>query len=260
MSANLIPFTTDGGIITNGDIIVGGLVASPAPSISGFDSASFSNAVVSGNVFLNNGYIQGGVDTVVTDGINSIQLALGAQMDVYGFPFSQTTRGRLTISDVTTPAEVNGTWYYQSTSTNAYQIYTNSTYSTLVDATGWSAYTGGGNVSITKNVPAANITIDTNGYLTKFDNTGNLTLPGNLNSATNLTITVNTQSWTFGTNGVTTNPVITFANLPLATTPGLRAFISDGNLAPIGNFGVEVSGGGGNYVPVFSDGANWCIG
>ena len=79
-------------------------------------------------------------------------------------------------------------------------------------------------------------------------------------SSASFTISVVNNQWTFGTNGVTTNPVILFANLPLATTPGLRAFISDGNLAPIGNFGVEVSGGGGNYVPVFSDGANWCIG
>jgi hypothetical protein len=56
------------------------------------------------------------------------------------------------------------------------------------------------------------------------------------------------------------NTVTVYANLPAATTAGIRAFISDANLAPIGNFGVEVSGGGGNYVPVFSDGANWCIG
>jgi len=67
-------------------------------------------------------------------------------------------------------------------------------------------------------------------------------------------------SWTFSANGVITNPVIPYANLPAPTTPGLRAFINDSNLAPGGNFGVEISGGGGNYVPVFSDGANWCIG
>jgi hypothetical protein len=66
--------------------------------------------------------------------------------------------------------------------------------------------------------------------------------------------------WIFGTNGVITNSVKVFANLPSATTPGLKAFISDANLSPIGNFGVGISGGGSNYVPVFSDGANWCIG
>ena len=39
MSANLIPFTTDGGIITSGDITPSGY-ASPAPNISGFNSIS----------------------------------------------------------------------------------------------------------------------------------------------------------------------------------------------------------------------------
>ena len=68
------------------------------------------------------------------------------------------------------------------------------------------------------------------------------------------------HTWTFGTLGSLQFPVVAFANLPAATTPGLRAFISDANLSPIGNFGVEIGGGGGNYVPVFSDGANWCIG
>ena len=71
---------------------------------------------------------------------------------------------------------------------------------------------------------------------------------------------VNIAGWIFGTNGVITNSVKVFANLPSATTPGLKAFISDANLSPIGNFGVGISGGGSNYVPVFSDGANWCIG
>jgi hypothetical protein len=41
---------------------------------------------------------------------------------------------------------------------------------------------------------------------------------------------------------------------------GARAFISDGNLTAVGNFGAQVSGGGGNSVPVWSDGANWYIG
>jgi hypothetical protein len=54
--------------------------------------------------------------------------------------------------------------------------------------------------------------------------------------------------------------VVAFSALPAATTPGLRAFINNGNLAAVGNFGAQVAGGGANYVPVFSDGANWCIG
>ena len=172
MATNLLPISSDGGFITAGNITTASY-ASPAPSLSGFSS------VISDNISLINGDISGGIATVVDDGINSIQLALGAQMDVFGFPFSQTTRGQLTISDVTTPSEVNGTWYYQSVNTNTYQIYTDNTYSTLVDATGWSAYTGGGTVAIVKQNPAANIVINSNGYLTKFNNNGQVILPDN---------------------------------------------------------------------------------
>jgi len=56
------------------------------------------------------------------------------------------------------------------------------------------------------------------------------------------------------------NTLSTYANLPLATTSGIRAFISDANLVAVGNFGATVSGGGSNTVPVYSDGTNWCIG
>jgi hypothetical protein len=54
----------------------------------------------------------------------------------------------------------------------------------------------------------------------------------------------------------------TFASLPAAATAGAgaRAFISDGNIAATGNFAAQVQGGGGNNVPVYSDGTNWRIG
>lgn len=54
--------------------------------------------------------------------------------------------------------------------------------------------------------------------------------------------------------------VVAFNSLPAATTSGLRAFINNGNLAASGNFGAQVTGGGSNIVPVFSDGTNWRIG
>jgi len=87
----------------------------------------------------------------------------------------------------------------------------------------------------------------------KLSNTGNVVINSN-DSAGNI------AQWTFSTKGAIFNPVLLYANLPAATTAGLKAFISDANLSPIGNFGVGISGGGSNYVPVFSDGANWCIG
>ena len=173
MSANLQPFSSAGGFITGGNITVSG-VASPAPSISGFSSVN------TGNISLNGGSINGGTATVVDDGINAIYTGATTTMDVYGFPFSQTTRGQLTISGDIDPTQALGTWYYQSTSTNAFEIFTDSTYSTPVDSTGWGAYGGGGSVAITKQLPASNIVINSNGYLSTFDITGNVLLPNNL--------------------------------------------------------------------------------
>lgn len=46
----------------------------------------------------------------------------------------------------------------------------------------------------------------------------------------------------------------------LTATTGARAFINDGNLIAAGNFGAQVGNGGGNSVPVWSDGINWYIG
>ena len=72
------------------------------------------------------------------------------------------------------------------------------------------------------------------------------------------------QTWTFNTAGdltapgsVVTPPVL-LANL--VAVAGARAFVSDGNLAAAGNFGAQIGSGGGNTVPVWSDGTNWYIG
>jgi hypothetical protein len=68
----------------------------------------------------------------------------------------------------------------------------------------------------------------------------------------------------FGANVVEANTfsgtVVAFSSLPAATTTGLRAFINDANLVAVGNFGAQVSGGGSNTVPVWSNGTNWRIG
>ena len=245
--------TVAGSIIMPSNSSLIGSGASPAPNISGFSSISADNfRLMSGNII-------GGESTVVTDGINSIQLALGAQMDVFGFPFSGSgVRGQLTITDVTTPAEANGTWYYQAVGTNAYQIYTDSTYSTPVDASGWSAYTGGGNVAITKQTPSANIVINSNGYFSTFDNNGTLNLPGDVN----MTGTGSDFNMTGGSINGPVGVIITptsYANL-ITPAAGARAFINDGNKVAAGNFGAVIGDGGSNLVPVWSDGVDWYIG
>ena len=90
-----------------------------------------------------------------------------------------------------------------------------------------------------------------------------ISIAGNINAGNIITGTGTTGNIT-GANVISANTfqstVVAFNQLPPATTTGLRAFINNGNLAAVGNFGVQVGDGGANYVPVFSDGANWCIG
>ena len=51
---------------------------------------------------------------------------------------------------------------------------------------------------------------------------------------------------------------VTVANLPTAAgNPGALAFVSD---ATTNNFHQIATGGGANFVPVYSDGTNWRIG
>lgn len=96
----------------------------------------------------------------------------------------------------------------------------------------------------------------------------------------------NNFTWTFGNDGVLTvvgnlvangaspapsisgfssiNTIFSITTpVPLANlvaTAGARAFASDSNLAASGNFGANISNGGSNTVPVWSDGTNWYIG
>jgi hypothetical protein len=69
--------------------------------------------------------------------------------------------------------------------------------------------------------------------------------------------TFNNPAWTFS-GAEMQYPVVAYTNL--TAVAGGRAFINDGNLVAAGNFGSQVAGGGGNTVPVWSDGTNWYIG
>jgi hypothetical protein len=71
-------------------------------------------------------------------------------------------------------------------------------------------------------------------------------------------------NWTFGSTGDLTAPgsVITtpVALANLTAVAGARAFVNNANLVAANNFGAQISGGGSNTVPVWSDGTNWYIG
>jgi hypothetical protein len=94
-----------------------------------------------------------------------------------------------------------------------------------------------GNISLIGNVTGttANVTLVAGVYSTVFDNTGLATFPGSL-----------------------VTPPVPFANL--TAVAGARAFVNNANLVATGNFGSQISGGGANTVPVWSDGSNWYIG
>jgi len=58
--------------------------------------------------------------------------------------------------------------------------------------------------------------------------------------------------------GVTVTTPVALSSLTAAA--GARAFVNNANLVAAGNFGAQISGGGSNTVPVWSDGTNWYIG
>ena len=57
-----------------------------------------------------------------------------------------------------------------------------------------------------------------------------------------------------GARRVVTTPTA-LANL--TAVAGARAFVNNGNLVAVGNFGAQIGAGGANIVPVWSDGSNW---
>jgi len=87
----------------------------------------------------------------------------------------------------------------------------------------------------------------------------NITSVGTLSS---LAVTGDITSNNVVSNNIVRTKTIVFSSLPTAATAGAgaRGFITDGNLAAATNFAVQVSGGGSNNVPVYSDGTNWLIG
>ena len=74
--------------------------------------------------------------------------------------------------------------------------------------------------------------------------------------------TMNFQDGIGVTGGITTGTIKT-TSYTVATLPtpavGMRAQVTDSNVAAAGNFGATVAGGGANVVPVFYNGTNWII-
>jgi hypothetical protein len=147
-------------------------------------------------------------------------------------------------------------------------IYANDAY---LYAQGNTSANVGGNLAIGTSTAGRVVTIFAGGInntsnVATFANTG-VTVHGNITVAN--IITTGTYGNITGANVISANTVtvttfvrtqaVAFATLPTASAAGAgaRAFITDGNTA---TFGSQVSGGGANAVPVYSNGTNWFVG
>lgn len=82
----------------------------------------------------------------------------------------------------------------------------------------------------------------------------------------NISATGNILANNIGTLEQLSTKYMIFDTVPMNNLPnpagqsGLRGFVNDANLVAAGNFGAQVTDGGGNIVPVWSDGSVWRIG
>ena len=165
---------TSGNLIVSGSIVGSG--ASPAPSLSGFSSVSAITLSASGNVTGGN-ILTAGIVSATGNVSGNFFIGNGSQLT--GIAAS----------------------YGNANVANFLAAYGSNTITTTGNITAGNLI---GNISITGNVQgtSANVTLVAGAYSTVFDNTGNLTLPGNtfaVNYANNTPVPVVTKvegSWT----------------------------------------------------------------
>jgi len=178
-------FDNAGNLTIPGNVIMVGKLtgtgASPAPSISDFQSASFFGNVTGGNLIAST-TIYGNVDIVLGNIANA-----------------SATKTRITSFGANSYIQTgNGT--AGSTGNIVFAPYLDSTEKVVIDTASGNvtAQNFTGNISITGNVTgtSANVDLVAGAYEWSFDNTGNLTLPGNtfaVNYANNTPVDVVTR-------------------------------------------------------------------
>jgi hypothetical protein len=248
--ANLQTLTTD--ITTTANVTASNIITSGATSgnISGANYISANAFQVSTGIFWANGTAWSSGTTYSSTGAGNVTI-VGSAINLTASGPGATSVGSSTaipvvttdaygrVSTMTTAAVVAPAGTLSGSTLNATVTASSLTsVGTLVSL----AVTGNvsaANVAVTNTVTAANI-VTTGTY-------GNIT-GANVISANTVTVTT----------CVRTQPV-TFSALPSASGvgAGARAYITDGNTS---TFGSQVSGGGANSVPVYSNGTNWYVG
>lgn len=268
VGGNVYSFNAQGGLTVPAGITVGNVRSPRIANATSFNSTDLTLETLAGGGVDGRGgninLIAGGPAGNATQGgailigpINTSNIFIGGAPG-YASQVTATFAGNITANgtisatgNITTP--VVSTDIVESLDGNVALTLANNT---LIAASNRDArITANGTFGIRNNSTTEPIQI-----ITDYDNTaltwdfnadGSLDAPGNI-SASNVLLSGNITSI------VSVTDPTDFDNL----TPinGGRAFVTNANLAAAGNFGAQVSGGGSNTVPVWSDGANWYIG
>jgi hypothetical protein len=157
----------------------------------------------------------GGFNSAITD----IELGSTVIVIISSLVFGGPQTGQVTISGVVGTTEANGTWYFEATDTDRFQLFTDNTFTTPVDGTTWTTYVSGGTAVSAGNftnltVQGGNVFIKSTGNIT-IDPLGdglpigNVVIAGNLQVTGNITYndivnaTTNDLQWIAANNAAT---------------------------------------------------------
>ena len=112
-----------------------------------------------------------------------------------------------------------------------------------------------GNLTVSGNLSAVNLVINN----IASDDSSFITIEDGVNINGGISATGNVTGGNILTDNIIKTTAKTFATLPAAVNigAGARSFITDANTA---TFGSQVTSGGANAVPVWTDGTNWYVG
>jgi hypothetical protein len=147
--------------------------------------------------------VPGNIQSITTGGFTSNIIGIDTGnptviVSLADLIFGPGDAGQVTISGVVGTTEANGTWYFQATDVDRFELYTDDTFTTPVDGSTWTAYVSGGAAVSAGNY--TNLTI-TGGNVIIGANT--LVANGNVIAAGN--ITAQAGSFFIGDGGLLSN-------------------------------------------------------